>query len=322
MILAAGEGRRMAPLSAHCAKPALPVLDQPLVHRMVCRLAEQGIEAVVVNTHASAESLRRALADAPIPVHFSHEPKLLGGGGGIRAAQRYLAGSEPFLVLNGDMCLELDVAGLLEAHSRGGCVVTLALRDEPRKRDFGSIGYDRQEYVCRITDRFSRDVETGSGLFTGVHVLEQAIFERMPERDVFDILSDVYLPMLRSGEPIGVWLQPPAAAWHPVGCPGELLDVNLCALERIARDSGPPRSGLFVGDGALVNGKTRAPVWIGAGARVEAGALLGPRVVIGRGAIIPRGARLERTLVLPAARPPAADLRGAICYGVETWRGA
>jgi NDP-sugar pyrophosphorylase family protein len=322
MILAAGEGRRMAPLSTHCAKPALPVLDQPLVHRMVCQLAEQGIEEVVVNTHTSAESVRRALDTAPIPVHFSHELELLGGGGGIRAARRFLAGRAPFLVLNGDMCLDLDVAALVGAHARGGRVATLGLRDDPRKGSFGSIGYDLHQHVCRITDRFSRDVETGSGLFIGVHVLEQAIFDRMPERETFDILSDVYIPMLRSGEPIGVWLQPAAASWFPVGCPEELLDVNLCTLERIARNSGPPRSGLFVGDDALVSGDIEAPAWIGADARVEAGAQLGPGVVVGRGAVIPRGARLERALVLPGARPPAAELCGAICYGEETWRRA
>jgi mannose-1-phosphate guanylyltransferase len=317
MILAAGEGRRMAPLSERCAKPALPVLDEAMVARMVRQLAEQGVSAAVVNTHTHPETVRRALADAAIPVEISHERVLRGRGGGILGARAALEGDEPFLVLNGDMCLELDVAELVAAHRGSGAIATLALRDDPRKLRFGTIGYDARGDVVRITDRFRRASDEGSGLFTGVQVLEPRIFAAMPERENFDILADVYLPLLERGERIHAWLQPLGAGWWPVGCPGELLAVNLEWLARRAGERGVLRAA-----DAQVEGAVEGPAWIGAGAHVARGARVGPWCVIGAGSRVPAGADFERTLLLPGARPAARSLRGAIAWDGEVWSDA
>ena len=118
MILAAGLGTRMAPLSPGIPKPALPVLDRPLALRLIDSLAEQGVEAVIVNAHTQPEKLRAALRGAPIPVEISYEPSLLGSGGGIREARNFLTldSSEPCLVLNADMCVAIDTGALLAAH--------------------------------------------------------------------------------------------------------------------------------------------------------------------------------------------------------------
>ena len=107
MILAAGVGARMRPLTANRPKPVLPLLDQPILRLLVEQLAAQGVREVVVNAHAHPGQLRAALESAPIPVHYSVEPDLLGSGGGIRAARDLLQDSHPFLVVNGDMVLDL-----------------------------------------------------------------------------------------------------------------------------------------------------------------------------------------------------------------------
>jgi NDP-sugar pyrophosphorylase family protein len=296
MLLAAGLGTRMRPLTAGRPKPALPVLDRPMLLILIEHLAEQGVDEVVVNTHAHPEQLRAALRPSPIPVAYSREPRLLGSGGGIRVA-RELLGDAPFLVVNGDMLIELDVAGLLEAHRRSGALATLALRDDPRKANFGTIGI-RDGYVARITELFDQGSEQGCGLFVGVHAMEPEIFDRMPQLDQFESLRDVYVPMLERGEPIGTWLQDPAASWTPIGTPRELLDANLDAA---ARESGNA-------------------VWIGPGAQVPSSAQLGPRAVIGAGARVPAGAVVRDALLLPEARPPSgARLERAIAWETEVW---
>ncbi len=321
MILSAGVGTRMRPLSDHWAKPALPILDEPLVVRLIRTLAEQGVDAVVVNAHAHTESLLAALATAPIPVEVSREAQLLGSGGGIRRVRSFLEQSEPFAVLNGDMRLDLDLYALLEAHRAGGATTTLTLRDDHRKRSFGSIGYDGDRAVRRITDRLDLGGELGSGLFAGVHVMTPDIFEWMPERDEFEILTDVYVPALQRGERVHCWLQPEECEWSPVGDPGELLATNLGALGAIAR--GPEQNGMFVADSARVEGRLEAPVWVGEHATIARDALVGPWAVISAGALVASGARAERALVLPGARPPAgAQLSGAIAFADEMWRGA
>jgi NDP-sugar pyrophosphorylase family protein len=312
MILAAGLGTRMAPLSSAIAKPALPLLDEPLVLRLARQLARAGASALVVNAHAHPETLQDALRDAPLPVRFSLEPELLGSGGGIAAARAELEGDEPFVVINADMVLDIDLAALLATHRRARALVTLALRDDPRKKEFGTIGYDGAGRVRRITSRIDLGGEVGCGLFIGVHVIEPRIFTRMP-RGAFEILPDVYVPALRAGEIVQTWMQPVDQRWWPVGSPAELLDANLCAL----RERGA--AARCVGPGARVHGALEPPVWVGAGAVLERGSRVGPDAVIGRGARVPTGAALCQSLVLPAGRPPATSLRRAVVHASEVW---
>ncbi len=316
MILAAGLGTRMAPLARTLAKPALPVLDVPVALRLVRALAEHGVTRVVVNTHAHPESVHRALADAPVPIDWIEEPELRGSGGGVRGAREALDGDEPFLVLNGDMCLDLDVAALLARHRERKALITLALRDDSRKREFGSIGYDAHGDVRRITERVDLAGEKGSGLFIGVQVMEPTIFARMPASERFEIVPEVWVPALRAGLCIASWVQPAGARWWPVGSPRELLDANLDALEASA-----PGAGVRVDPRARVAGSLVGPVWIGAGAEIDAGATVGPRAIVSRCARVGAGARIEHSLALPDARvPPGAQLSRAVAFADEVWR--
>ena len=99
-----------------------------------------------------------------------------------RAAERLLAADgRPFLVLNADMCLHFDVAGLVREHERQAALATLLGRDAPRKREFGSLGYTAERRVCRITDRVDLGGEKFSGLFAGVQVMSAEIFDH-PDR--------------------------------------------------------------------------------------------------------------------------------------------
>jgi NDP-sugar pyrophosphorylase family protein len=316
MILAAGLGTRMAPLGRTLAKPALPVLDVPVALRLVRALAEQGITRVVVNTHAHPESVHRALADAPLPVDWIEEPDLRGSGGGVRGAREALDGDEPFLVLNGDMCLELDIASLLARHRARQALVTLALRDDPRKREFGSIGYDGHGDVRRITERIDLAGEKGSGLFIGVQLMEPTIFARMPARERFEIIPELWVPALRSGLRIASFLQPAGARWWPVGSPRELLDANLDELGAIADGSA-----IRVDPRSRMAGTVVGPAWVGAGAEIEAGATIGPRAVVSARARVGAGALVANALVLPEARVPAGmQLSRAVAFADEVWR--
>jgi len=318
MILAAGLGTRMRPLAERAAKPALPVLDVPVVLRLVRALAAAGVERAIVNTHAHPESLRAALAESPLPVDWVHEPAPRGSGGGILGARHLLGDHESFLVVNGDMCLELDFPALVARHGESGALATLALRADSRKRDFGSIGYDRDGHVCRITDRIDLGSEKANGLFIGVQVMSPGIFARMPAREAFEIIPDVYLPALGEGAPIATWLQRESDPWWPVGTPRELLEANLAALAReVAGES------VRSAPSARVEGGVTGPAWFGAGARVERGAHVGPNAVVSAGALIRAGARLESSVALPGSEVAAGEsLRRAVAFGREVWRDA
>lgn len=321
MILAAGLGTRMRPLSPRWAKPSLPVLDEPLLLRMVRGLAEQGVETVVVNTHAQRAQIRDALKEAPVRVVISSEPELRGSGGGILHARELLEGEDPFFVLNGDMCLDLDLRSLREAHLASGAVATLALRRDSRGAEFGTIGYSADRFVRRVTEVLDLGAEDGCGLFTGLHAMGAGAFDQMPDRACFDIVRHVYVPLLQAGQKLGAWIQPTAASWWPVGCPRELLNANLEALRLRAAAAGDAR--LIVHPDARVEGELTAPVFIGAGAQVSSGARVGPHAVVGAGAQLPDGSRARESLLLPGARLSASDdLVRAIAFDGEVWRDA
>ncbi len=316
MLLAAGLGTRMAPLARAHAKPALPVLDVPVALRLVRTLAQHGVTRVVVNTHAHPESVRLALAESPLPIEWIEELELRGSGGGVRGARAALDGDGPFLVLNGDMCIDLDVGALVARHRARRALITLALRDDSRKREFGSIGYDDHGDVRRITERIDLAGEKGSGLFIGVQVMEPTIFARMPVSERFEIVPEVWVPVLASGGRIASWVQPEGARWWPVGSPRELLDANLAELALTAGSHG-----LRIDPRAHIAGSVLAPAFVGANAVVEAGARVGPHAVVSRGAHVAAGARLEHALALPDARVAAgAQLSQAVAFADEVWR--
>lgn len=142
--------------------------------------------------------------------------------------------------------------------------------------------------------------------------MEPAIFERMPKQERFDLMPDVYVPLLRDGASLHTWLQPSGAEWTPVGSPLELLEANLIALARVGRHIDPS---------ARVEGRLHGSVWIGAGATLERGAELGPNAVVSARASIGSGARLASALALPDAKVGAnARLLRAVAFGSEVWR--
>jgi mannose-1-phosphate guanylyltransferase len=323
MILAAGLGTRMAPLTQRVPKPALPVLGEPMILRMIRQLVAQGVEHVVVNVHAHPDVMAAAVASAPRRVEISVEPELLGSLGGIRAARRHLEGSEPFLVLNADMVIDIDLGQLARRHRESGALATLLLREDPRKHAFGTIGYEEDGAVRRITDQISLGSEKGSGLFTGIQLLSPGVFEHLPARPVSHLMQDLYVPLLRRGARVMAAHMDPSDAWWPVGTPGELLDANLLALDAALARGGPRTSAVLADPSARIEGDVVGPAWIGAAARVAAGARVGPGVVVDAGAEVPDGLVASEMLFLCGARPDArGPLRRAIAYDREVWRDA
>src|SRR5712664_2167008 len=137
MILAAGYGARLWPLTADRTKPALPVLGKPLVGYVAEYLAQQGVEDVIVNLHHRPDSVRAALGDGSqfgVRLRYIHEPVILGTSGALDNA-REMIGAETFVVINGKLITDIDLRAAIETHRRTKAIVTLVLRrNEARER--------------------------------------------------------------------------------------------------------------------------------------------------------------------------------------------
>lgn len=291
MVLAAGLGLRMRPLTLLRAKAALPVLNRPLLHWTLERLARHGVTDVVVNLHHLPDTVRAAVGDGAalgVRVKYSFEETILGRGGGPRLVRDYF-GREPFLLVNGDVIFDFDISRLVARHEAEGARVTLALRPNPDPRTYGPVVTDAKGRIRSVAGRPRRARGTVS-MFTGVQVLDPALLDRLPP-GVSDIL-DLYGPLVEDGETLqGVRVR---GTWYDFGAPPLYLAAQLRLLARR-------------GEGSLIHPLARVHPRarvvrsvVGARARVEAGAVV-ERSVLWEDAAVKRDARVRGAIVTSSA---------------------
>ncbi|MGK3983316.1 NDP-sugar synthase [Sorangium sp. So ce136] len=294
MILAAGLGTRLRPLTDELPKPLLWLGDRPLIAHIAEQLAAGGVRRAALNKSHLAERFSRDLIAAfPVPVEVLHEPEPFGTAGGLANAAGALGGGDVVL-WNGDILIDLDVAALCaahgEAHGERGAAATLAVA--PRPAGEGTVGVGARGEVVRLRgERFGE--EAAGGDFVGVHVVGEALRRRLPSRGC--MVGDVYLPWLREGRSLATFAAP--AVWHDIGTPAAYLDASARWLSQRGLRShvGP---GASVAEGVDVTGSV-----VGAGARVEgAGALRGCIVWPGARVDVDAGAPLERAVVTTQGR--------------------
>ena len=302
MIVAAGLGTRLRPLTQLRPKPALPVRGIPLVTYSLFLLARHGVREVMINVHPLPEVvIEAARRHCPpgLALSFSHEEVLLDTGGGIRRVAGFLRESDPCLLVGADMLLDADLGRLVQLHRDRGDAWTMLLRDDPRAERFGSIGIDEAGRVRRIGRRFALPGERSAGVYTWVNVVSPRAFERMPDREVFGHLDHWLAPWLAAGaaDVRGELWGPEACSWEPVGTPREYLDANLrpAHLRHLDADALALREGV----------RFEAECVIGAGATLGPGASL-RRVVVWDGERVPAGFRGEEGVFAGGAFHPGS----------------
>jgi len=285
MILAAGLGTRLRPLTERVPKPLVPVVGTPNIVRTIAHLRSFGITEIVVNLHHLPDAIRGALGDGSalgVSIAYSSEPQILGTGGGIRQALPLL-GDETFVVLNGDALFAPDFDAALRAHRRRGALATLILREDPQAEEFGAVGLDGEDRIRRLV--WAGDPAAGDrrAMFTGVHMLEPGIASRLPDEGC--IVRQTYAPLVEAGAPLYGTLD--RGYFCDLGTPRRYLEANLDLVTGRERLPGlePPPDGVFLGSG----------VEIGADCRIEPGAVIGDR------ARLAGGIRIRRTVVLEGA---------------------
>jgi NDP-sugar pyrophosphorylase family protein len=311
MVLAAGFGLRLRPLTLTRAKPACPVVNRPLIHFSLDRLAAAGVREAVVNTHHLPDTVRAALESFVHPdlrLTVVHEPRILGTGGGLKNARRYLEDDDVIILQNGDTIFDADLSEAVRIHRASDALATLVLLDDPRVERYGAVEIAADGAVVDIAGLLAvRGVRRG--LFVGTHMLRPEIFARLPEQPVFDIIRNAYLPLLQT-QPGAVRAQFGRARFFDLGAPADYLAANWALLDdpglfafcRDRRREIAP--GIWGSEQVDVPPDVifRAPVLLGPGVHLERGVSLGPYAIIGAGATIAKGAALERCVVWDGAK--------------------
>jgi len=267
MILCAGLGTRLRPLSDWRAKPLVPVGDEPALAHVLERVRAAGAPRICVNAHHRAEDVRAFL---PPDVALSHEIDLLGTAGGVANAAR-LIGDGDVLVWNGDILADVDPRALAAAHRGGGHAATLVVRPCAGE---GNVGIDALGRVVRLRRETVRAGEVRGAEFLGIHQIGARLRPSIPARG--DLVGDVYLPAMRAGATLGALDYD--APWWDIGTLASYLAANVAWLGGedawVARDARVARGvelhASVVGEGAIVEGQgalERCVVWPGARAR-------------------------------------------------------
>jgi len=277
LILAAGLGERIRPLSDLRPKPALPVLGLPVLGFGLRLLAQHGIHEVAVNRHHLADQLARAVeAHRPgrTAIRWSDERKPLGTGGALRRVRDFLGTDDPCLLLAGDMLLDADLSKLVDLHRARGAAVTFLLKEDRRASAFGTIGVDSGGRVRRVGRHFDLGGEVRAGVYAHATVISARALATLPDREVFNHLTEWIIPLLAEGadEIRGEVLGEGECTWEPVGTPIEYLEANLefprlsyAKPDELARETGVRCVGdVVVGPRASLGADTqlhRVVVW-------------------------------------------------------------
>ena len=205
MILAAGKGTRLRPLTDSTPKPLVDVAGRPMIAFPLELLRRAGIHEVVINLHHLGDKIRAALGDGSaygVHITYSVEDPILDTGGAIEAAREFLSGGT-FVVANADVVTDVDLHHVFEFHRQRSAAVTMVLRPDPQAERRDDIGIDAAYRVRRFLGRdYDAAGTTGERfLFASVHVFEPRIFDYM-RPGVYSITRDVYPRLLAAGEPI------------------------------------------------------------------------------------------------------------------------
>ncbi len=334
LILGAGFGTRLLPLTEQVPKPVIPILGRPLIGHPLIHLYSEGCHEAWVNAHHRPERLS-AVLDAWVQrrlqrmkVHYSVEqPEILGTAGAVRLLEGPLTESgEPFLMLNGDALLGMDLGALMAVHRihrAEGALATLLCIERPDAEKYGAVvSVNAQGRILHLQglgglpgvseDDLAAATPT---VFCGVHLIEPAVVPHLPPRGSFGcIVRQGYVPLLQQGADIRALILPRSTAFHDVGTPARYLDAQAALFagevelpvgqgvdpaeamfqEAVyAVDAAGREYGRADGVRGLAGARLEPPFFFGPGNEIGPGAVIGPNASIGAANVIGAGARVS-----------------------------
>ena len=294
-VLAAGLGTRLKPLTDVCPKPLLPVLNRPLLGVVLAQLEAAGCFQVAVNTHHLADQVHDFLRAEPwsFLLSVSHEPEILGTGGGLRQLGEVLR-EGPFLAINADILTDLDLAEVYRAH-RPGAVSTLVLHDFPA---YNNVWVVDGRVVSIGAPPPGGGADEKPLAYTGVQVVGRGMLRYIPAQGPADLVQ-AWREAMAAGERLAC-LTVSGHFWQDLGTP----ENYLAAHRRLLAGAAPKLGRYFPG--------LTDPL-IGPGARIGAGAQFGGGVCLGAAAVVGEGVFLKNTVVWErAVIAPGVELEDCI----------
>jgi mannose-1-phosphate guanylyltransferase len=263
IVLTAGLGTRLDPITRVMAKAAVPMAGKTLVERVLGWLKRQGVEDVVLNLHHKPETITAIVGDGAelgLRVRYSWEREILGSAGGPQLALTLWPGlNGPCLIVNGDTLTDLALEPLIDAHRGSGARVTMAVIGNPRPDHYNGIRADAHNAVTGFIPKGHTEP---SWHFVGIQVVDPTIFDRLPSGQPAETVSGIYRDLVEES-PGAVKVFPVAVPFLDVGTPADYIDAVL----RLARSDVVVEGNAYVDPTAVLQ---RCVVWNGANVGAQA----------------------------------------------------
>src|SRR5215217_3719884 len=308
IVLSAGYGTRLWPLTEDRTKPAIPILGKPLVGYVAEYLTAYGIDEIVVNLHHRPESVRRALGDGSrfgVKLHYVEEPVILGTSGALDNTRAFFE-HDTFVVVNGKIITDIDLNAAIETHRRANAIATLVLLPNTRRERFSVV----ETEAGRITGFGGMPVADGSDeaplMFTGIHILEPRIFGYVPRGVFSDSVIDVYPKAIANGEILAAHVA--SGKWRELSTLNRYLDITVELLTEAGKNFVSGANSVIAPSATVSDSILWDNVEVSAGARVYR-AVLADNVGISPDEVIENAVVVPRRLV-EGKKPPEKALPG------------
>jgi mannose-1-phosphate guanylyltransferase/phosphomannomutase len=301
VVLAAGVGSRLDPLTTQMPKPMVPVANRPVMEHILNLLKRHGVKQVYSNLHHLPEKLVEYFGDGSrlgFNIHFYTEPVLTGDAGGVRAMKQNLM-DDTFIVLMGDLMTDADIASIVAAHRKKGALATIGLKRVDDVTQFGVAMLNKEGFITGFQEKPAQHEALSDLASTGIYVLEPEVFKHIPDEGTYGFGRQLFPSLLQKGLPVlGYEIH---GYWSDVGTIKQYKQANFDALDgTIALDiDGRKTAYGWMGEGSSIapDCKIKGTLLLGKNSRIAGGVTINGRVVIGDNCVIEEGAVLEDTVI-------------------------
>ena len=301
MILAAGFGTRLWPLTIGRTKPAIPFLNRPLIGFTIDYLRRYGFEDIIINLHHEPDSVRQQIGDGArfgVRIHYSLEaPEILGTSGALDNV-RELLNKETVAVVNGKIITDIDLAAALETHRQKRALATLVLKPNAKRERFSEVKITDDGRIAEFAGFPTANQPPTTDhrpplMFTGIHLMQPEIFDYIPRGVFSDSVKDVYPAAMADGKVIAAHIASEESSWFELSTLQRYLEISLEFLLRESRNVVMDEACQIDASARLANSVLWKRV------RVEADARL-TNCVVGDDVTIPAGAEFSHAVIVRA----------------------
>ncbi len=336
MILAAGKGTRVQPITHVIPKPMIPILQKPVMEFLLELLKEHGFKEVMVNVSHLAEEIENYFRDGQrfgVEIAYSFEGRIedgeligdaLGSAGGLKKIQDFQNFfDDTFVVLCGDALIDLDLSEAVRRHKAKGSMASLVTKRVPKNQvsSYGVVVTDDDDRVKAFQEKPSIDNALSNTINTGIYLFEPEIFEHIPSGKPFDIGSDLFPKLVEIGAPF--YSLPMDFEWVDIGKVPDYWQAIRSVLQGEVRQIGIPgkqvKQGIYTGLNVAANWdkiEVKGPIYVGGMSRIEDGAtIIGP-TMIGPSCCICEGATIDNSIIFDYSRiGPGVKLVEKLVFG-------